>query len=293
MARPVIGFVGIGKVGETLARLLHHQGYSIGAIYNRTHKYAQQLAPQIQSQAVSEIEDVLRQSDLIFLTVSDDAIQSIAGIVSQHPCTGKAFVHVSGSRSLSILKALHEDGNMIGNLHPAFPFSSVDQSMQSLLGTTFAIQYSDDKLRHWLIEIVESLQGHIIEIPEGQKPQYHLALAILSNYTVTLYSVAHSLLSELTDDTMAINQALNTLLLGTTQNLIEQGIPDALTGPLVRNDLLTISSHLNAVSKQPLLSQTYKNLARLSYPMLQARGIDINRIDDLLRQESDDAADNS
>ena len=52
-------------------------------------------------------------------------------------------------------------------------------------------------------------------------------------------------------------------------NIDKEGIPDALTGPLVRADLTTLMKHLNALDSDKVKS-AYINLVRLSYPMFRA-----------------------
>lgn len=293
MPRPIIGIIGVGKVGETLARLLYRQGYSIGAIHNRTYSKAQNLAKQIESVAVNDMLDVVKQCDLIILSVSDDVILSIAQDLAHTHWQAKGIIHVSGAASMDVLQSLRDVNAMVGSLHPAFPFSSVESSMRGLVGATFAIESSHEVLRQWLLDAIQVFDGQAIEIPAGKKAQYHAALTIASNYMVTLYAVADGLLSEFSNDAMANHHALDTLMSATMRNLVEQGIPDALTGPLVRADMGTLQKHLNTISNNPLLYETYTNLAKLSYPMLSARGIDITEIAHLFRQETAHASDDT
>ena len=293
MARPIIGIIGVGKVGETFARLLFQHGYSIGAIYNRTIRKARVLADLVESVAVEAVADVTQGCDLIIVSVSDDAIYPITQDLTQAKWQDKAVIHVSGSASIDVLQSLKDSGAMVGSLHPAFPFSSVEASLRGLVGATFAIEYSHDILRYWLLDIVHTFAGQVIEIPAGKKAQYHLALTIASNYMVTLYAVAEGLLAEFSDDTNANHHALESLMTATMRNLIEQGIPDALTGALVRADIGTIQGHLQTIADEPLLHETYINLAKLSYPLLIARAIDITEITHLFRQEAAHASDDT
>jgi len=290
MNRSIIGIVGVGKVGETLARLLYQYGYLIGAIYNRTVSRAQILAQQLESVAVDDIGDVVGYCDLIIVAVSDDAIQSTVDGFSHFQLDGKGIIHVSGSASVDVLQSVADSGAMVGSLHPAFPFSSVESSVNGLVGATFAIETSHEILRRWLLDIIAMVEGQVIEIPAGKKAQYHLALTIASNYMVTLYAIAEGLLEEFSNDTMANRHALESLMSATMRNLIEQGVPDALTGALVRADIGTIERHLSIISDKPLIYDMYTNLAKLSYPMLTARGIDITDFTHLFRQETTHAS---
>lgn len=293
MSSPVVGISGVGTVGETLARSFDAADYRIGGIYNRTHHKAKLLATDLNTIAIDSVKDFASHCDLILLTVSDDAIETIAYQLSKIDLNHKAVVHVSGAASLDVLRTVQNAGAMVGSLHPAYPFSSVEVSIKGLHGATFAIESSHDVLRGWLIAMVKVLHGKVIEIPIGKKAQYHAALAIASNYMVTLYAVAQGLLMDISDDSEAVDGALDTLMSGTMQNLIEQGIPQALTGPLVRGDSGTLAHHLDALKDNVLLYDTYINLAKLSYPMLSARGTDIDKINPLFRQENTNASDDT
>lgn len=287
MARPVMGFIGIGKVGETLARLAYANGYTIGAVYNRTIDKANTLATDIDTVVVYQVTDVLGLCDWIILSVFDDVIPVFAQKLSKVDWTGKAIVHVSGSMSLDVLQAVKEAGGMVGSLHPAFPFSDVESSIKAIYGSSFAIEYSDPVLRTWLLDFLNVVDGQVLEIPAGKKAQYHLALAIASNYMVTLYAVAQGLLHDFSEDNLAIKTALDRLMSATMQNLVQQGTPSALTGPLVRADIKTIQSHLQTMDENTILRETYINLAKLSYPMLIERDIDIEQINSLFKENLD------
>lgn len=282
MSFPKLGFIGTGKVAKTLAKIWHQQAYSIGAIYNRTISSAQELGDDLQVPFYTTPLEVIEACDLIFLTVSDDSISTLVSQLETADWTGKAIVHVSGGTSLEPLIPIVQAGGMIASLHPVLPFASVETSIQQIIGATFALECEDEFLKGCLMELVQSIKGNIIQIPIGKKAQYHAALVIASNYMVSLYSVAQSLLLELSDDALTVNHALNSLMSATMNNLIEQGIPMALTGPLVRADVGMIQSHLEALADHPAEKDLYTRLAKLSYPMLIARDIDTDLIDKIL-----------
>lgn len=290
MANPTIGVIGAGRVGATLAQVWHQRGYRLSAIYNRTPDKAIRLAEETNSIVAESVTDVIDASDLIMLSVSDDAIESVAGLLADCDWSSRGIFHVSGAKSLDDLRSIRDMGGMVGSLHPAFPFAEIKSSIDEIVGATFALESSHDSLKGWLHDLVGAIDGRVIEIPAGKKAQYHTALVFASNYMVTLYAIAQNLLNELSEDQDAIHHALYGLMTTTLSNLGKQGIPDALTGPLVRSDTGTIRDHLLALKHDKLTLDTYINLARLSYPMLHARGIDSHVIETLFRQDNSHAS---
>lgn len=281
--KPALGIIGAGKVGQALARLCFQAGYTIAAVHSRTPARAERLAQQVGSAAVPTVQEAALHTDLLLLTVPDDAIEVVSRQLAVCHLAGKGVIHTSGAHDSRVLSALAAQGAMTGSLHPAYPFADVESAISGLAGTTFALEADDERLAVWLGEMVGALHGSVLRIPPGSKALYHAGLVIASNYTVTLYAAAERLLLTLSDDRAVVDGALNRLVGATVENLRETGIPDALTGPLVRGDVGTIGAHLEALQQQDAqLAALYRDLARASLPILQARGIPVDAIVSLL-----------
>lgn len=288
--KPTIGFVGAGKVGSTLARLLHTAGYNVTAIYNRTPGIAENLTTQVGAQIVATPGQVATLAQVVFLTVSDDSLAEVVASLPEGTSNDRAFVHMSGVYEHSVLNKLAASGAMIAGLHPIFPFADIVTAEKGLPGAVFGVQVDAEELKLWLVDIVAALKGTILYVPRGQKSLYHAALVFASNYGVTLYAIAERLLVSLGSEKAVVDQALNGLVAGMVNNLRMRGIPDALTGPLTRSDATTIRLHIGGLEKfDAQLADLYVQLAEHSLPMLKARGIDTDWIDDALTGRKLDA----
>ncbi len=285
---PTLGFVGTGKVGYTLARLWYSKGYTVRAVHSRKMADSNALAAMVAAMAVESGADVIQAADITFLTVPDDAINGVVSDITLTAMeTNKAVVHTSGALNLTGLSPLMKWGVMTGGLHPIFPFAKGESAITGLPGAVFGVETDSEVLYQWMEALVRSVDGHILTIPEGGRALYHSAFVFASNYVVTLYSIAEGLLLELGAERKIVDQALDMLLTGTVENLRRQGIPEALTGPLVRRDMQTITSHVQALEVEDKdLAEVYKQLGRLSLPMLAARNIDTSFIERLLNREN-------
>ncbi|NWG17017.1 MAG: DUF2520 domain-containing protein [Chloroflexi bacterium] len=291
--KPSLGFVGAGRVGSTLARLWYQAGYTVAAVYSRDGGKASSLAALTGARAVDSVEAVIEGADLTLLTVPDDMIEPLAASIRTTALSGKGVIHTSGAHDASALAPLAAGGAMVGSLHPAYPFVDVEAALAGLPGATFAVE-AEPPLNQWLEALVCVLDGRVLVIPAGGKAVYHCAMVIVSNYTVTLYSIAERLLTEIGAPRAAADGALNALLRGTVENLRAQSVPAALTGPFMRADAGTIRAHLRALAfVDPQVLSLYRALAGMTLPLAAARGIPTEAIKRVLEQEAQDATDNS
>jgi 3-hydroxyisobutyrate dehydrogenase len=89
-----IGFVGVGRMGANMARRLKDCGYDIAAVYDVNTEAAQTLAQELGSQAVPDLKQVTRLSDVVFTVVTDDkAMRQIFGKGLLSRARGKLFIN--------------------------------------------------------------------------------------------------------------------------------------------------------------------------------------------------------
>jgi predicted short-subunit dehydrogenase-like oxidoreductase (DUF2520 family) len=293
--KPKLGFIGAGRVGQALASVAFISDYEIVAVFSATSLHASALANRVNAVYVENVDLVVQKSDLVFLTVPDDAIQTVAMSFSEYDWNSKAVVHTSGAHDIRLLDSLKLRGAKTGSLHPIYPFAHLETSIRELHGATFALEAEDQPLQKWLVDLVDAIGGDVIHIPAGMKPLYHSALALASNYLVTLYSLAERLLLDIGADLEVADNVLNKLMNATLQNLERVSPTEALTGPLVRGDLATIQGHLSALKSDKEIAKLYRQLAELTYPLLRSRGLSeeyLEQLDKLFRRDVNNANDN-
>ena len=110
---------------------------------------------------------VVRQCDLTFLTVPDDAITPVAEAIAATGAdiAGRWVVHTSGAHSAHALEPLAAKGAQVGSLHPALPFADVETAMQMVRGAAFAVEAEDDRLNAVLSALVRALEGQVFVSP--------------------------------------------------------------------------------------------------------------------------------
>ena len=102
--KPLIGFIGAGRVATALARALNGAGYAVVAVASRSFPSSLALVRQLPyAQACDWPQDVVDESDLVFITTPDDAIRLVAESLRWRP--NVAVVHTSGAASLDVLES--------------------------------------------------------------------------------------------------------------------------------------------------------------------------------------------
>src|SRR5881398_262427 len=67
-----IGFVGVGRMGENMARRLRDRGFHVTAVYDSNRAAATALASELGCAAAQDFSEVTAESDVIFTVVTDD-----------------------------------------------------------------------------------------------------------------------------------------------------------------------------------------------------------------------------
>jgi predicted short-subunit dehydrogenase-like oxidoreductase (DUF2520 family) len=266
-----IGFIGAGTTGTALAVRLSQKGCPVVAVSSRTLSSAQKLAGLVPScQVCHAAQEVADTAEIVFITTPDDVIAQVCSEVQWHE--GQSVVHCSGAHSVDILEAAKKLGAAVGSFHPLQTFADVDQAIENLSGSTFALE-AEEPLLSTLKEFTLLLNGNWVELKPGDKVLYHAAAVFACNYLVTLVKLALDLWLDFGVSSKEATRALLPLLAGTINNIDNIGLPDCLTGPVARGDSGTIERHLRALeTRSPSLFATYKELGLQTIPIALAKG---------------------
>ena len=276
-----LGFIGAGTVGTALAARLSQSGYPVAAVASRNQASAQKLSDAVGYCPVFDSNQAAADhAELIFITTPDDAIAPVVKEIQWH--SGQSVVHCSGADSVAILEPAKQAGAETGAFHPLQTFASVEQAIENMPGSTFALE-AEEPLLAALKEMATALGGNSVVLKASDKVLYHTSAVIACNYLVTLVKMASDLWQSFGVPPQKATQALLPLLRGTLHNIEAIGIPNCLTGPIARGDIGTINKHLDALSQTaPHLLPSYRELGLQTVPIALAKGkIDNNKAKEL------------
>ena len=266
-----LGFIGAGTVGTALAARLSQSGYPVVAVASRSRSSAQKLSDAVGYCPVFDTNQTAADhAELIFITTPDDAIAPVVAAIKWH--SGQSVIHCSGADSVASLEPARKAGAKVGAFHPLQTFASLEQAIENMPGSTFALE-AEEPLLTTLKEMATALDGNWVVLKASDKVLYHASAVIACNYLVTLVKLASDLWQTFDVPPPQATQALLPLLRGTLHNIETIGIPQCLTGPIARGDIGTINKHLDALAKTtPEILSTYRELGRQTIPIALAKG---------------------
>lgn len=266
MNQDTIAILGLGRVGKAVGFLLRAAGYKIVAAASKSISSINEGIKYTGGTPYTIFSDAAAKADSILITTSDDAISSVCEKITKDGSIkpGKKVIHMSGVGGLDLLEAARIAGANIACIHPLQSFADVEGAIKNIPGSTFGIT-SDDEMKDWSVQLVKDLGGIPFFVSDTDKPLYHAAACIASNYLTTIIHMVEEIYQSLGLSHEDAIRAFWPLVKGTIRNIGEKGTVQALTGPISRGDIGTVKKHIEALhSKLPIFLNAYCILGMLT-----------------------------
>lgn len=258
-----VNFIGCGRLGRTIARLFHqHSIAEIAGIINSTYESSLEAIEFVgQGNAVRSIDE-LPPADITFITTKDDRIEKICQELARH-CVLKSssiVAHCSGALSSDILSAAKSSSQCyVASIHPVRSFANPLNTVNTFSGTFCSLE-GDKEAKPMLTQLFETIGATILFINKESKKRYHAATAIANNYLVTLHHQAvQNFIHSGIDESIA-TKLVSGLMLDAFNNLKTMPHTKALTGPIQRGDISTITGHIKSFGDDTVAKCIYSSL---------------------------------
>lgn len=257
--KPSYAIIGCGRVGSALARHLSAAGYQPAAFSSRTWDSALQTAKAAGGEVLvyESPWEASARAAVVFITTPDHSIAPVCQTIADNKGfqENAVVLHCSGALSSDMLSAAKRCGAVIGSMHPLQSFAAMTEA-NPFAGIKIAIE-GDTAAVERASGMAADLGADPLSIRTEGKTLYHAAAVVASNYLVTLMRLSFQLLQASGVPQSEAYGVLKPLISGTLSNIEGVGIPDALTGPIARGDVDTVSEHLSAIRR---LSETAADL---------------------------------
>ncbi len=265
--------IGAGMVGTAIGFLLNKAGHDITAIADPSAAHLKRAKAYTGAACHRLASEAADSGDCILITTPDDCILTVCSAMARHSSLqGKYVFHMSGAGGLDLLLPAAKAGAVIASIHPLQSFSSIDGAIASIPGSYFGVT-AGVGAKIISADIVRDLQGIALFISPEQKPLYHAAACIASNYLVSLMSIVEEIYLSIGLSEKDARRVYLPLVYGSLNNIEKQGCPGALTGPIARGDARTVQKHVEAFNRHlSHLSPLYQELGRITLQLAQKKG---------------------
>lgn len=199
---------------------------------------------------VTDIKN-LNPADLTIIAVTDDAIKLVSDEI---PYQNHLVVHTSGTTSMQMLN----DKNRKGVFYPLQTFSksrSVD-----FKNIPLCLETEQENDLKYLKVLAQQMSDKVYEISSEQRKSLHVSAVFVSNFVNHMYAIG----DKICEENNIPFEILHPLIQETAVKITSLSPEEAQTGPAVRHDEKTITTHQNF-----LTNETFKNIYKLITESIQ------------------------
>lgn len=240
------GFIGAGKAGFSLGRYFTECQADVSGYYSQNPKSAMEAANFTRSEFFESIEELIRKSEVIFITVPDGNISMVWEQLRHQQIQGKIVCHCSGALSSEIFSDIDRCQAYGYSIHPLFAINDRYHSYKELSKCFVTIE-GPKKYQNYFQTFFEAMGNPVRFISKEEKVRYHTAAAMASNLAVALVRVCQKQLINCGFTAEDAGRALAPILRSNMEHIINEGCWQALTGPLERCDVETVTGHLECL----------------------------------------------
>jgi predicted short-subunit dehydrogenase-like oxidoreductase (DUF2520 family) len=277
-----VAILGAGRLGTSLALALREAGADIRVLTDAMESPLLRAKREFGLPTSPSVREVVKAgANVLCLTVPDGALAAAAlelgTLLARENAEGRsaarAVLHTSGATSVAVLAPCAQAGAVTLSLHPLQTFSDPRAGAKRLSGAAIAVTPGPGGGWELGELLARSVGGRPFLLREEDRVLYHAAACVASNYLVSLEYAAEDLFCRAGMSREDALPAFLPLVQGAVDNLAERGAVAALTGPLSRGDVDTVTAHLLELAvKAPEQLPLYRTMGLATLDLVRKRG---------------------
>lgn len=239
--------VGAGNTGTVLGRLIKQSGHQIRQVISRTAENARLLADELEC-SYGTIEDTqFFEADLYIICLADYAMNNIENMTA---LKGKFIVHTAGSLSIDSLQPFSDKYGVL------YPLQSLSKYIDRVPEIPLMVDGNTPETLEIISDFAKSLTTTVTHANDKQRMSYHIAAVFGANFANHMFALAEIYCQRESIEFKNLKPIIQELHLR-----INEFSPFLTqTGPAIRNDVFTITKHLNALNRFEDLKYMYLKL---------------------------------
>lgn len=245
-----LGFIGASKAGTAFANYLIRSGIKVQGFYSYHFNSAVTSAQITKTTAYSELQALILDSDIIFITVKDSYIHNIWQQIQHFNLKHKIICHLSGLLSSTIFDGSDSYCHGVASLHIPIAFVNKEIIPESINTAPFVVEGSLDAIKI-LTQIALQTKNSIVRIKTPAKAKYHAACVLSSSLILAQLKNASTLVEqalEISNQTQLSEKLVLNLATSALDGFtVKNNLISSATGPIARNDPAIVAMHLEAL----------------------------------------------
>lgn len=242
-----IVIVGSGNTATVLGRLIKQSDHDLVQVVSRSITNAQALAMELGASFGELTAPSYEHADIYIIALQDHVLSSL----EKYPGLKNRFVvHTAGSVGMRVLEKISDRYGVL------YPLQTLSKFTDHLPAIPFMVDANNADTLDTIMQFAKTLSGTVSHANDKQRSSYHIAAVFAANFANHMYALAEiycqreqiefknvlPLIQEISDKVSKYSPYL-------TQ-----------TGPAMRDDVFTMSRHLEALSPYPDLKYMYLKL---------------------------------
>lgn len=240
--------LGSGNAATVLCEIITKAGHQIVQVVSRNEENARSLAIVYSAASASLDVPEFVDADIYIVALNDAVFDHIENIPALR---NKLVVHTAGSVSISVFNELTSTYGVL------YPLQTLSKFSNHLPEVPLLIDGSDKETLHQILGFAKTLSDNVIEANDAQRLRYHIAAVFVSNFANHIFALAELFCNK---ERLEF-KSLIPLIEETIQRIKEISPYLSQTGPAIRDDVFTISKHLQALSPNPDIKYIYLKLS--------------------------------
>lgn len=267
---PTLNLVGAGRVGRTLAALWQHHGvFTLADVLTRSPASAEAAVAALGAGRPVARPEAMRPADVWLIATPDGELAGAAARLARAQPPPAMAWHCSGFLPAAALAPLQQAGWTAASAHPALSFAEPAAARAQFAGTACALE-GDARAVEQAGRALAAIGGRCFTLLAADKPRYHAAAVLASNFTPVLAAAAAELWQGCGMPADLIEPLWQGFVRHVADNLLRLGPAGALTGPAARGDAAVVAAEVAALQAcDPALAQAYAALSTLAGRLAQ------------------------
>ena len=240
--------LGSGNTASVLSEVIVKAGHDLVQIASRNEEHARALASAHNADAVTLTVPQFADAEIYVVALNDAALDHIENIPA---LKNKWVVHTAGAVSINALK---DCSSTYGVLYPLQTLSKFSDHIPEI---PFLVDGNNQETLHRILGFAKTLSKKVIEATDTERLNYHVAAVFVNNFTNHMYALAEIFCGQERLDFKTLMPLID------ETNIRAKKVSPFLTqtGPAIRDDIYTLTRHLQALTVHPDLKYVYLKLS--------------------------------